>query len=198
LKEKYIMSYLVQNVSGAVASGPKVIGHIASTPPLQNWAIGQIDWVDDMFYSFYADNSTVFTILAGPSVPPIVASGPIAKYSANTATTAATLSAASISGSSEVLVNMTGTLTAGAALTLPTVAQLVAAAPTLVSGATYKLRILNTGAGAFAWTVTTATGWTLTGTMTVAQNTYRDFLVTMTSATTATLQSLGQVGVTAV
>ena len=187
------MSYLVQNISGAVPSGPKVIGHIASTPPLQDWAISQIDWVDDMFYSFYAANTTVFSILAGPSVPPIVAAGPLSKYTANTATTAATLTAASVSGAAEVIVNMTGTLGAGAALTLPTVAQLVAAAPTLVSGATYKLRVMNTGAGAFAWTVTTATGWTLTGTMTVAQNTYRDFLVTMNSASTATLLSLGQV-----
>jgi len=94
-------------------------------------------------------------------------------------------------------VDMTGTLGAGAALTLPTVAQLLAAAPTLVAGVSYKLRIANTGAGAFAWTVTTAGGWTLTGTMTVANLTYREFIVTITSPTAATLQSLGQVITTA-
>jgi len=120
-------------------------------------------------------------------------------YNTNTATTAATLTAANVSGGhNEVVLNMTGTLGGAAALTLPTVADLVAAIPNAIPGQTYRLRIMNTSAGAFAWTVTTATGWTLTGTMTIAQNTYREFLVTLTSKTAAVLQSLGTVAVTAV
>ena len=119
-------------------------------------------------------------------------------YNVNTATTTATLTAANITGgSAEVILNMTGTLGAGVALTLPTVADLVRAIADAAVNQTYRLRIWNGGAGAFAWTVTTNTGWTLTGTMTVAQNTYREFLVTLTSKTTATLQSLGTVAVTA-
>ncbi len=53
------------------------------------------------------------------------------------------------------------------------------------------LRVINQSSGNFAWTVTTATGWTLTGTMTVAQNTFRDFMVSFTSKTAAVLTSVG-------
>ena len=58
-------------------------------------------------------------------------------------------------------------------------------------GSTYRLRVINRSSGNFAWTMTTNTGWTLTGTMTIAQNTWRDFVVTLTSLTAATLQAVG-------
>lgn len=115
-------------------------------------------------------------------------------YQTNTATTAATLSAANIVGAGspvETYLNMTGTLGAGAALTLPTVAAMVAAIANPQVGGNYKLRVINSSAGNFAWTVTTNTGWTLGGTMTVAQNTWRDFVINLTSLTAATLQSVG-------
>jgi hypothetical protein len=57
-------------------------------------------------------------------------------------------------------------------------------------GSSWVLRIKNS-AGAGTWTVVTNTGWTLTGTMTIATGTYRDFIVTFTSLTTATLQNIG-------
>jgi hypothetical protein len=38
--------------------------------------------------------------------------------------------------------------------------------------------------------VTTNTGWTLSGTMTIAANTWREFVVTLNTLTTATLQSV--------
>lgn len=41
-----------------------------------------------------------------------------------------------------------------------------------------------------AWTVTTNTGWTLTGTMTV-QTQMRKFYVTLTSLSAAVLRSIG-------
>ena len=110
---------------------------------------------------------------------------PMEKYNTKTAVTTATLSAADISGGiDEVTLNMTGTLTAGVALTLPTVAALVTAIGNVEVGKTYKLNILNGGAGAFAWTVT--------------QNTQGNFYETFTSLTAAVLQSLGVVGVTGV
>ncbi|MHB0965283.1 MAG: hypothetical protein ACYC36_02405 [Bellilinea sp.] len=127
-------------------------------------------------------------------------------YNINSGTTGLVLTAANISGgSNEVVLNMNGTLTAGANAQLPTAAALVAAIPNAQVGQTYKLKVLNGGAGAFAWTITANTGWTLTGTMTVAQNTEREFLVTITAVptllsdvATATLQSMGVIGVTAV
>jgi hypothetical protein len=115
-------------------------------------------------------------------------------YNTNTATSATTLTAANITGgANEVTLNMTGTLGGAANATLPTVANLVAAiTPGPIAGQTYKLRVINSGAGAFAWTIVTNTGWgTLLGTMSIAQNTWRDFYITITSALTATLQQVG-------
>ncbi len=111
-------------------------------------------------------------------------------YNAQTNTSAATVTAANLVARNAVL-NMTGALGGAAALTLPTVAALVALIPEWVVGMSIHLRVINSGAGAFAWTLTTAATWTMTGTMSVAQNTWRDFLITFQSATTGTVQSVG-------
>ena len=116
---------------------------------------------------------------------------PAVKYNTNAATSSTTLAAADISGGNDVCLNLTGALAAGANATLPTVAALVAAIPNVQAGQSYNVRIINSSSGAFAWTVLTNTGWTLNGTMTVNQNTWRDFYVTFTSTTAATLQSVG-------
>lgn len=127
----------------------------------------------------------------------ILGMNPLQEAIYNTAsnTTAFTASGTQISGAAQVFFNLTGTLGAGAALTLPTVAALIASLPSVVQanpvGITWQLRILNTSSGAFAWTVTTNTGWTLNGSMAVAQNTFVDFVLTITSATTASLQRVG-------
>lgn len=113
-------------------------------------------------------------------------------YGTNTATSAATLGVADVSGGFvENFLAMTGTLGAGAALTLPLAADLIAAIPQFRVGQSYGLRIINRSSANFAWTVTTNTGWALTGTMTIAQNTWRDFVVTFPTASTATLQAVG-------
>lgn len=69
-----------------------------------------------------------------------------------------------------------------------TAAQMIADHGKGAVDASYILRVTNTGAGTF--TLTTNTGVTLTGTMTVAQNTWREFVVTM-GASTVTIQSIG-------
>lgn len=115
-----------------------------------------------------------------------------AVYNTNSATIDTIATAANFTGSTTMVVlNMTGALGAGKALTVPSVATLVAAIPNAQPGTSYLLRIINSSSGNFAWTVTTATGWTLTGTMTIAQNTYRDFILTLTSLSAVTLQSVG-------
>lgn len=122
-------------------------------------------------------------------------SGAIASYQTNTQTASTTLLNTNVAqpGTVEVDLNMTGTLAGAANATLPTVASLLQQLPQAQVGSTYKLRIINSSAGAFAWTVVTNTGWTLAGTMSIAQNTWRDFLVTITSvaSATATLQAVG-------
>lgn len=117
-------------------------------------------------------------------------------YNAATNTTGFTASQSQIMGAESTVLNITGTLGAGAALTLPTAAVLQATltAQQAVVGSTTLLRVINSSGGAFAWTVTTAAGWTLNGTMTVAQNTWRDFIVTITgvgASAAMTLQSIG-------
>jgi hypothetical protein len=154
---------------------------------------------------------------AGVSVDPVSGTGVVTVSAAGggstpqvaynavaTAPTANTLllTAANVSGGSvKTVLNLTDALAAAANAELPTVAALVAALKavgvTPVAGTSYELDVMNSSGGAFAWTVTTNTGWTLAGTMTIPQNTLRKFIVTFTSATAATLQSLGQYAFTA-
>ena len=116
---------------------------------------------------------------------------PTAAFNTNTATSGTTLTAANVTGgSANVDLALTGTLGGAANAQLPTVANLFKSLWAAKVGATYRLRIINESSGAFAWTVTTNTGWTLNGTMSIAQNTWREFIVTLTSLTAATLQSV--------
>lgn len=128
----------------------------------------------------------------------IANANPMVQASIDTAinTTAFTLSGSQICGGVDNFLILSGALAAGANLTLPTVAALIAALPSAALqaapvGLTYKLRIINNSSGAFAWTVTTNTGWTLSGTETIAQDTFRDFVITIASLTTATITSVG-------
>lgn len=111
-------------------------------------------------------------------------------------TTGFTATQSQIMGAELTVLNLSGTLGAGAALTLPTVATLLATLTPqqAVVGSTVQLRILNASSAAFSWTVTTNTGWTLNGTMSIAQTTFRDFIVTVTgvgASPTATIQEIG-------
>lgn len=117
-------------------------------------------------------------------------------YNSAANTTGFTATQAQIMGAEFTVLNLSGTLGAGAALTLPTVATLISTLTPqqAVVGSSIALRIVVSQSAAFAWTVTTNTGWTLSGTMTMAANTFRDFLVTLTNVgatPTATIQSIG-------
>lgn len=118
-------------------------------------------------------------------------------YNTDAQTATIVLTGADISGASvEVDLGLTGAIATAQNVQLPTVAALLAALPAEVIGQTYKLRILFLGGSASgALTVTTNTGWTLAGTMTIAVGAYRDFLVKLTGAngvvTGATLQNIG-------
>ena len=141
-------------------------------------------------------NSTFFCTTAGAWW--VLATQPAnSVFNTDSNAAAHTLTGASITGAENfVCLEMTGALAAGANLQLPTVAQLIAALHSPIVGSSYTLRIINASPGAFSWTITTNTGWTLNGTMSIAQNTYREFIVTLTSTAAATLQSMGQVAVT--
>lgn len=78
---------------------------------------------------------------------------------------------------------------------VPTVASLYEALgkPNDVAGLSFEFTIRNTANAAETITVTTNTGWTLSGTMTIAQNNSKRFKVVFTDPATATLYSLGTV-----
>ena len=113
-------------------------------------------------------------------------------YNTSAITASGTLTAANISGGNDaVYLGFTGTFGAGGAITLPTAAALIAALGATQSvGSSYILRILNIATTQIL-TVTTNTGWTVSGTATIATTTWRDFIVTINSATTATIQNVG-------
>lgn len=84
---------------------------------------------------------------------------------------------------------------AGRADLVPTVASLFEALgePQNVAGTSFEFTIRNTANAAETITVTTNTGWTLSGTMTIAQNNSKRFKVVFTSDSAAVLYSLGTV-----
>ena len=113
------------------------------------------------------------------------------------ATTTGTLTTAQIGGSGLAppgIVNVIFTQTnSGITQTTPTVAQMIAAFPNWVVGTSYDLCIINAGTGNNI-TIGAGTGWVLAGgSAVVANNTWRKFVVALTSATviTATMIQVG-------
>ena len=75
--------------------------------------------------------------------------------------------------------------------TMPTSAQLYTQFGSPEANATFRFWIKNTAGAAETITILAGTGMTLVGTMTVAQNNLKEFLLTFNSPTTTTLYSLG-------
>ena len=76
---------------------------------------------------------------------------------------------------------------------VPTASDLLAALNKVTTGARFTFTIRNTADAAETITLTTNTGATLSGTMTVAQNNSKTFRVVVTSPTAYTVYSLGTV-----
>lgn len=121
----------------------------------------------------------------------IVDGGPAEIYTADSTNTAHVLTAAELTGAPSVTLALTGALAAGANATTDTAANIIAALAAPGVGSTYRIRIINESSGNFAWTIVGGTGVTVTGTATIAQNTWREFVVTVATATTVTLQNVG-------
>lgn len=117
----------------------------------------------------------------------------LATVSTITTAGAVTFSAAEVAGGL-ILRDPNG---AGRADLVPTAANLLAAIPSAQVGQAIKFTIRNTADAAETITVTTNTGVTLSGTMTIAQNNSKSFMAVFTNVTAAseayTLYSLGTV-----
>lgn len=138
------------------------------------------------FFLLTVDSLTAVT-LRGVSVASMVGLPP-AQY-ATEALESGTIAAASVAGAQVCEFINTGTTPGN--LQMPTAANLVAAIPNAAIGLSYILEIRNGSGAANTATITTNTGITLTGTMTIAQNVTRRFIVTLTSLTAVTVQSMG-------
>jgi hypothetical protein len=110
-----------------------------------------------------------------------------AKFSTGTTTT--TFAAGQLTGA----INVSYASTAGTpgSIATRTATEMFADDPYARVGGAYRLRISNTAAGAATMTITAGSGVTLTGTATVADAAYRDFVVTYTSATALVIQNVG-------
>lgn len=75
----------------------------------------------------------------------------------------------------------------------PTAALIIAAITQAATGNRFEFTIRNTADAAETITITAGTDVTLSGTMTIAQNNSKRFLVEVTGATTVTIYSLGTV-----
>lgn len=120
-------------------------------------------------------------------VQPVGSTLPFVQYNA-ISTASGVFSAAVAVGAQEVIISSSG----ATALTTPTAAAMLAALPKLPAngvGLIYFLRVINTNAGTL--TLTMDASVTGNGTLTIATNTFRDFMVTFNTASTATWQSIG-------
>lgn len=96
-----------------------------------------------------------------------------------------TLAAGNMEGSAICVLTQSG----ATALTTRTATQMYASVPNAVPGFSWFVRIINTNGSTL--TLTMDASVTATGTLTLATNTFRDFLLTFTSATAATMKQIG-------
>jgi hypothetical protein len=137
-------------------------------------------WVRFLVTIATATTVTMTAISAGPCVVL-----PAAKL---TVGTAATVNAGDLEGA--YFVNYENNAS-NAAVTVRTAAQMVAAIPGCQIGFTYMLAIRNLNATGLTLTADGGATVTLSGTMTIAQNVTRLFMVTFPSLTTCTITSMG-------
>ena len=140
-------------------------------------------WIELLFVWTGTNTIAVYNLTAGQAAPL-----PAVQYTTSSVTTGS-IAAGVITGANMCVWNQTGA-TPGAQL-VRTAAQMLADQPNGRVGQSIVFRIVETGAGTLTLTADAGATVTLTGTMTVPTNTWRDFMLTFNSATTATIQSIG-------
>lgn len=107
----------------------------------------------------------------------------------STGTTTTTFTAGQLTGAQWV--SYASTAGTPGSIATRTATQMFADDPYARVGGGYRLRVSNSSSGAAVLTITAGGGVTLTGTATVADTTYRDYVVTYQSATALTIQNVG-------
>lgn len=137
-------------------------------------------WVEYVVTYTAANTITMVAIESG--IQSII---PSAQFT--TAADATTFAAGALTGAEWV--NHTNTANTPGTVTTRTATLMFGDIPNAVVGQTYMLRIRHNGTGTL--TVGAGVGVTITGTATIATLTSRDYMVTLNSATTLTLQDMG-------
>lgn len=137
-----------------------------------------------VFVRYSAANAVTFNVIA---TVPYSREDPTAVVGTADNGTTQTLTAAMITGGQFTSHVSTGGTTPS--LTLPLGTAMDTAMPDFQVGQSYLLRVINSNSGTA--TIVTNTGWTLTGTLTLATNTTREFVVTKTGTATYTAVNVG-------
>lgn len=116
------------------------------------------------------------------------------QYNTNTAIGSTTLAGSALTGNygfQDVTLAMTGALTGAATATLPSVPSMFGSIANPFIGQSWRFRFINESSNNQVWTIGAPAGWSTGGTLTMAQNTWRDFYVSLTAAASVGLQSIG-------
>ena len=132
------------------------------------------------------------SVLAQMSTSLLATLGSGWSYAVNATAGSTTLLAGNFgtSGLNDIALGLTGAAGGSANGQLPLASAVIALFVSPVVGASYIVRILNIG-NSGTWTITGNTGWTISGTATIATGTWREFIVTIATATTLTIQNIG-------
>lgn len=173
----FVLTYQNTTAFAATIAGGTGVTISGNTTVSQNqWARYLVVWTG-------AGTITMYNIEQGHIAPL-----PIAQYTTSSVTTGS-IAAGVVTGAQFCVWQQTGS-TPGNQL-VRTAAQMLADTPNGRVGMTTIFRVINTGSGTLTIAADGGATVTISGTATVAQNTWRDFLLTFNTATTATVQSIG-------
>ena len=161
------------NAQATIAGGAGVTVSGVTIVPANGWAKFLVTYTA-------AATVTVVAVSAGTNaaLPPVQWN--------TTALSGATLTTGLATGASNVY--LTASAASGTTLTTRTATLMFADIPNAQAGLVYSFTLTNTSAG--TTTLAGGVGVTVTGTATLATNTWRAFVVTINSATTMTFQSV--------
>ena len=162
------------NATLAGGSGVTLVG--ALIVPANSTAVYRVIWTGTSTLSM-----TELSVVSNTSLPN-------ALVTALNATTGS-LPVGAITGAKEVYL-VSSNATPGAQL-VRTAAQMLADTPNGAVGMSWKVRIINTGAGNFTLTQDAGNTVTITGDVVILQDSWVDYVVTLTGAAIATMQSVG-------
>ena len=162
------------NATLAGGSGVTLVG--ALIVPANSTAVYRVIWTGTHTLSM-----TELSVVSNTSLP-------VAIVTSLNATTGS-LPAGAITGGQAVYL-VSSNATPGAQL-VRTAAQMLADIPNGAVGMSWKVRIINTGTNAFTLTQDAGNTVTITGDVVILQDSWVDYVVTLTGAATATMQSVG-------